>query len=62
MPYTRRYFRPSQAQDLYGISRTTLYRWLKDDSIRTLKQGNCRMIEVASFEQYLEKSDVEVGD
>lgn len=40
------FIRPSQAQDVFGISRATLYRWAGKGWITIHKRGGCSFVEV----------------
>ena len=45
----------TDAERLYGLSRWTLWRLLKDDRIRAARIGRAVRLDCASIEAYLER-------
>jgi len=54
----QRYIRPAQGP-LYGVSRATIYNWIRDGLLKTTlvrrpgNKGGVRLIEVASLEKLI---------
>ena len=46
-------FRPNQSQELFGVSKSTLYRWIKAGAFKPNKRGNTTIIFTADVEEYL---------
>lgn len=53
---TKEYLRPSEIYAVFGIDRTTLYRWMKDSDFPTPLKPSKRLtlINKSAFEKYLE--------
>lgn len=47
------YMRPGQAPEIFGISRTTIYRWVQAGHFQIYKRGQNSMIRVADVEKYI---------
>ncbi|RBO54689.1 hypothetical protein DSD19_04750 [Rhodovulum sp. BSW8] len=50
------YVRPKDAEKMFGVSRTTFHRWLKEagPAITSRKCGNIRLIRREDLENWLE--------
>lgn len=59
-PTTPRYITYRQAQEMYSLSRTTMWRMIKDPSsgVRAARVGRAVRIEVASLERALGRRTV----
>ena len=44
------YVRMSRAQGMFGVHRSTIYRWCKDGLLTIHKRGRVSLIRVAEFE------------
>jgi predicted DNA-binding transcriptional regulator AlpA len=53
---TKEYLRPMEVVAMFGIGRTTLYNWMKDEKFpKILKPSkNITLINKKEFEKYLE--------
>lgn len=53
--------RPVQAQELFGVSTSTIYRWAKKGYIRIHKRAGCSFLLVREVEDFIlgqeERSD-----
>lgn len=54
------YIRPSQAQQVFGISRATIYRWADAGAFKIHKRGNASFVKIADVTRYIEGG--QVGD
>lgn len=47
--------RPTQAPDLFGVSRSTFYRWVKEGGIKIIKRRNVSLVRVADVVRFLDR-------
>jgi excisionase family DNA binding protein len=53
--------RPAEAAQMLGCSRLLVYRMVRDGKLRSVKDGNRRLIRVADIEAYLQSLEKEVA-
>ena len=49
----RRALRPKHAANIYGVSRTLIYEWIKSGQLASVKLGGARLIPVDALEALL---------
>jgi len=52
----RRALRPKEAAKIYGVGRVTLYEWMKEGKLASVKIGGARLIPVDSLEALIVKA------
>ena len=55
------YVRVAQAQEVFGLHRSTIYRWASAGLLTIHKRGNCSFLRVAEMESLIEGGD-SLGD
>ncbi len=50
---TRRALRAKEAAKAYGVSRTLIYKWMKEGRLASVKLGGARLIPVDALEALL---------
>lgn len=50
---SRRALRPRHAAEIYGVSRTLIYEWMKAGRLASVKLGGARLIPVDALEALL---------
>jgi excisionase family DNA binding protein len=45
--------RPKKAAEMLGISRLKVYHLIRDNKLRSVKDGNTRLVPVAAIHEYL---------
>lgn len=53
------YIRPTQVAELYGIHRSTLYRWTRAGLIKIHKRGTSSFVRAADLAALIEGEEVE---
>lgn len=48
------YVRVSQAQEVFGLHRSTIYRWASAGLLTIHKRGNCSFLRVAEMQNLIE--------
>lgn len=48
------FFRPSHAQSVVGISRSTIYRWIAEGHFTPIKRGTMTFIRTQDVVDYIE--------
>lgn len=48
------YIRPSRSQEVFGVSRSTVYRWASQGLITIRKRGTMSFVEVAELRRVIE--------
>ena len=52
-PIERLTYTPREAAAMLGVSRTTVYEWMREGTIPSAKVGGCRLIRRGTLEQML---------
>jgi len=56
------YIRPSQAQQVFGIHRSTLYRWAQTGAFRIFRRGSVSLVRVEDVERFIESDRGQFAD
>lgn len=53
---TKRLYTDREAADYLGFSRATIWNLMKDGSLKSIKLGNSRRIEVAELDRFIDEN------
>lgn len=56
------YIRPGQAPAVFGVSRSTIYKWAKKGHVRIYKQGEISLVKVTEVENFITGLGDQLGD
>ena len=51
--------RPEEAGDLLGVSRSSIYNWMRTKNLPTVRIGNCRRIPMDELREWVEDQNQE---
>ena len=59
---TREYFRPSEAKSVIGVSRSTIYKWAKENKIKLRHHCGMSFVKMSEIEKLLNPMGDQVED
>ena len=55
------FVRVCRSQEVFGVHRSTVYRWAEKGWIRIYKRGNVAVVRLSEIEEFFERSQLYAG-